>query len=83
MARRRRPARPGALADLAPRRILTQIIILQALYYFCAAALIIFTTLVAGEKVSLDLLFSWETVRGDVTAGWTLALCWMIDSMIR
>ncbi|TKX24467.1 hypothetical protein C1H76_3074 [Elsinoe australis] len=82
MPRRRRPARPGALADLAPRRILTQIVVLQALYYLCAAALIIFTTLVAGKPVSLDLLFNWETVRGDVTTGWTLALCWMFDALI-
>lgn len=82
MPRRRRPARPGALADLAPLRILTQIIILQTLYYVCAAALILFTTLVAGQPVSLDLLFSWQSVRGDVTTGWTLALCWMMDSLI-
>ncbi|KAF2219427.1 integral membrane protein S linking to the trans Golgi network-domain-containing protein [Elsinoe ampelina] len=82
MPRRRRPTRPGALADLAPKRILTQIVVLQALYYLCAAALIIFTTLVAGKPVSLDLLFDWETVRGDVTTGWTLALCWMFDALI-
>ncbi|KAF2157728.1 hypothetical protein K461DRAFT_219281 [Myriangium duriaei CBS 260.36] len=82
MARRRRPARPGALADLAPRRIATQIVILQTLYYVCAAALIVFTTLVAGKPLSLDLLFSWEALRGDITTGWTLALCWMFDSLI-
>lgn len=82
MPRRRRPARPGALADLAPLRILTQICVLQALYYACAAALILFTTLVAGKDVSLDLLFSWRTIRGDITVGWTLALCWMMDSLI-
>lgn len=82
MPRRRRPARPGALADLAPLRILTQIAVLQLLYYACAAALIIFTTLVAGQNVSLDLLFSWKTLRADITVGWTLALCWMMDSLI-
>ncbi|GAM90168.1 hypothetical protein ANO11243_082080 [Dothideomycetidae sp. 11243] len=82
MARRRRPARPGALADLAPGRILKQIALLQALYYLCAAALIIFTTLVAGKPVTLDLLFGWEALRGDITTGWTLALCWMFDSLI-
>lgn len=82
MPRRRRPARPGALADLAPLRILRQILVLQVLYYACAAALILFTTLVAGQNVSLDLLFNWRTVRGDITTGWTIALCWMIDSLI-
>jgi len=82
MPRRRRPARPGALADLAPLRILTQILVLQALYYAVAGALILFTTLVAGQQVSLDLLLSWRSVRGDVTTGWTLALCWMMDSLI-
>lgn len=82
MPRRRRPARPGALADLAPTRILAQIVILQMLYYAVAAALILFTTLVAGKEVTLDLLLSWKTVRGDITTGWTLGLCWMMDSLI-
>lgn len=83
MPRRRRPARPGALADLAPRRILTQIALLQVLYYAVAGSLIAFSTLVAGKRVTPDLLFSWRAVRGDVTTGWTLALCWMMDSLIR
>ncbi|KAK4956996.1 hypothetical protein LTR66_013283 [Elasticomyces elasticus] len=82
MPRRRRPARPGALADLAPLRILTQIGILQVLYYVCAAVLILFTTLVMGNEVKLDLLFSWRSLRGDITIGWMLGLCWMMDSLI-
>lgn len=82
MPRRRRPARPGALADLAPKRILAQIVILQLLYYAVAAALILFTTLVAGRDVTADSLLSWRTVRSDVTTGWMLGLCWMMDSMI-
>lgn len=82
MPRRRRPARPGALADLAPKRILAQIVILQLLYYAVAAALILFTTLVAGREVTADLLLSWRTVRSDVTTGWMLGLCWMMDSLI-
>ncbi|KAL2356247.1 integral membrane protein S linking to the trans Golgi network-domain-containing protein [Cryomyces antarcticus] len=82
MPRRRRPPRPGALADLSPLRILTQIIILQVLYYACAAVLILFTALVAGKDVSLDLLLSWRPLRGDVTVGWMLGLCWMMDSLI-
>ena len=82
MARRRRAARPGALADLAPFKILRQILLLQVLYYAVAGALILFTTLVAGQQVSPDLLFSWRVIRGDITTGWTLALSWMMDSLI-
>jgi hypothetical protein len=82
MPRRRRPARPGALADLAPKRIFAQIVILQLLYYAVAAALILFTTVVAGRDVTADLLLSWRTVRSDVTTGWMLGLCWMMDSLI-
>lgn len=82
MPRRRRPPRPGALADLAPLRIFTQIIILQALYYVSAATLIVFTALVAGRPVRLDLVFSWRSLRGDVTAGWMLGIAWMLNSLI-
>ncbi|KAF1928806.1 uncharacterized protein M421DRAFT_4646 [Didymella exigua CBS 183.55] len=81
MPRRRRPPRPGALADLSPRRIATQIVLLQLAYYACAAVLIIFTALVAGTDIGPDLLFSWETLRGDTTVGWTLGLVWMLNSL--
>lgn len=82
MPRRRRPARPGALADLAPTKILSQIVVLQIVYYGIAAALILFSTLVAGSPVTIDLLLSWKTVRADITTGWLLALCWMMDSLL-
>jgi hypothetical protein len=82
MPRRRRPPRPGALADLAPMRILTQIVVLQAGFYVSAAILILFTALVAGKEVSLDLLLSWRSLRGDTTVGWTLGLVWMLNSLI-
>ncbi len=82
MPRRRRPPRPGALADAAPLRILAQIIILQAAYYVCAACLVLFTALVAGKGITLDLLLSWRTLRGDVTVGWMLGLIWMLNSLI-
>lgn len=81
MARRRRPPRPGALADLSPRRIATQIVVLQLAYYACAGVLIVFTALVAGTELSLDLLLSWEALRGDTTVGWTLGLVWLLDSL--
>ncbi|KAF1984155.1 hypothetical protein K402DRAFT_396086 [Aulographum hederae CBS 113979] len=82
MPRRRRPPRPGALAGLAPLRILTQIAVLQIAYYACAAILILFTALVAGKDVRLDLLLSWRSLRGDVTVGWMLGLVWMLNSLI-
>ena len=82
MARRRRPPRPGALADLAPLRILTQIVALQFSYYSVALILIVFTTFVAGRHPNAGLLLDWHNLRGDVTTGWTLGLCWMLDSLI-
>lgn len=82
MPRRRRPPRPGALHDLSPLRLLTQIVVLQALYYITAALLLLFTALVAGQAPQLDLLLSWRTVRGDTTFGWTLGLVWMLDALI-
>ena len=81
MARRRRPPRPGALADLSPTRILSQIVLLQLAYYACAGILIVFTALVAGKEVSVDLLFSWKSLRGDTTVGWTLGLVWVLNSL--
>ncbi|KAF2827338.1 hypothetical protein CC86DRAFT_393494 [Ophiobolus disseminans] len=82
MARRRRPPRPGALADLSPTRILTQIVLLQLAYYACATVLIVFTAIVAGKEVSTDLLFNWRSLRGDTTVGWTLGLVWVLNSLI-
>lgn len=82
MPRRRRPPRPGALADLAPLRIATQIVVLQLLYYLSAGILILFTALVAGAPIRLELLFSWKSLRGDVTIGWMLGVVWMLNSLI-
>ena len=77
----RRPARPGALTSLAPLKILTQIFILQSAFYAIATALILFTVLAAGKPFSLDLIFSWRSIRGDTTVGWTLGLCWGLTSL--
>lgn len=83
MPRRRRPPRPGALADLSPTRIATQIVLLQLAYYACAGVLIVFTALVAGKEISLDLLLDWETLRGDTTVGWALGLVWILNALTR
>ncbi|GAB7361359.1 hypothetical protein MBLNU230_g1415t1 [Neophaeotheca triangularis] len=82
MPRRRRPARPGALADLSPLRVAKQILLLQLSYYGVALVLIVFTTFVAGRDPNAGLLFDWHNVRSDVTTGWTLGLCWMLDGVL-
>lgn len=83
MPRKQRPRRPGALTDLQPLRILSQIVLLQVAYYVCAAILIVFTALVAGKDVNLDLLLSWHSIRSDTTVGWMLGLVWMLNSLFR
>jgi hypothetical protein len=83
MARKRRPPRPGALSEHAPLRILKKMIVLQAAYYVSAIILIVFTVLVAGKEVQLDLLFSWRTIRSDTTVGWMMAMLWVLNGLIR
>lgn len=79
MPRRRRPPRAGALSELQPVKIATQIATLQALFYAAALVLMLFTALVAGMPFTLDLVFGWDRVRGDTTRGWLLALIWILD----
>lgn len=81
-ARIRRPPRPGALADLAPARILRQILTLQALYYASAMLLMVFTAFVAGRHPSVELLLGWQHLRGDVTDGWMYGLDWLLVSLV-
>jgi hypothetical protein len=82
MLRRRRPPRHGALSDLPPLTILTQILSLQGVFYLSALVLIFFTAIVWGQKYSLDLVFSWRTLSGDTTLGWTMGLIWMLNSLV-
>ncbi|MCJ1282783.1 hypothetical protein MMC26_002109 [Xylographa opegraphella] len=79
---RRRPPRAGALADLPPLQIMRQIALLQAGWYAAGGAMILFTSLVAGRTFSAELVLSWRSVRGDTTVGWTLGLCWLLDSLV-
>jgi hypothetical protein len=82
MPPRRRPPRPGALTELPPLKIIRKIFLLQLLYYVCATALVLFATVVAGTVFSLDLIFSWDSLRGDTTVGWLLSLVWLLNSFI-
>jgi len=82
MARRRRPPRPGALIEFPPLKILSQIVLLQTIWYTAGAALILFTALVAGKDFDMDMVLSWRSLRGDTTVGWMLGLVWMLDSIL-
>ncbi|KAL4873366.1 hypothetical protein BDV12DRAFT_77322 [Aspergillus spectabilis] len=82
MPPRRRPPPAGARTDLPPLKIVRKILILQTGYYVTATALILFTTLVYGTAFSLDLVFSWNALRGDTTLGWMLGLVWMLNSLL-
>lgn len=77
MPRRRRPPRPGAIAELPPLRILGQIAALQLVYYSVALVLMLFTSLVMGINFQLDLIFGWASLRGDNTQGWSIGFVWL------
>ncbi|KAL4945176.1 hypothetical protein BDV06DRAFT_185437 [Aspergillus oleicola] len=82
MPPRRRPPPAGARTDLPPLKIVRKILLLQTAYYVTATALILFTTLVYGKEFSLDLVLSWNALRGDTTLGWMLGLVWMLNSFL-
>lgn len=81
MARRpRRPPRPGALSELRPLRILTQIAVLQAIWYAAAIVLQFFNCIASGMCFSFrDLVLGWEAVRGDTTQGFVVGMGWVLD----
>ncbi|CAI7579311.1 unnamed protein product [Penicillium glandicola] len=76
-ARRRPPA--GSRTELPPLKIVRKILLLQLAYYACATVLILFTTIVYGAPFSLDLVFGWDSLRGDTTIGWMLGLVWILN----
>lgn len=77
MARRRKPPRSGAIAELPPLRIAGQIAALQGIYYATALVLMLFMSLVSGIGFSLDLVFGWSALRGDTTQGWLVGFVWL------
>ncbi|KAJ5188809.1 Integral membrane protein SYS1-related protein [Penicillium cf. griseofulvum] len=79
-ARRRPPAR--SRTELPPLKIVRKILLLQLAYYACATVLILFTTVVYGAPFSLDLVFGWDSLRGDTTIGWMLGLVWMLNCFV-
>jgi uncharacterized membrane protein (DUF485 family) len=80
--RRRKPPRAGALSELPPLRILRTIFLLQISYYSTAIILIAFSSLVLGQHFSLNLIFDWRSVRGDITQGWVIGIIWILTSFI-
>nr|POF08259.1 protein sys1 [Quercus suber] len=60
----------------------SHIALLQLSYYGVALVLIVFTTFVAGQHPNAGVFLDWHNLRSDVTTGWTLGLCWMLDSLI-
>lgn len=80
LPRRRRPPRPGALTELPPLRIVSQILALQSVYYVSAVALILFTALVMGTPFGASLVLGWEPLRGDTTTGWMLGFVWLLNA---
>ncbi|KAJ5163741.1 Integral membrane protein SYS1-related protein [Penicillium coprophilum] len=79
-ARRRPPA--GSRTELPPLKIVRKILLLQLAYYVCATVLILFTTVVYGAPFSLDLVFGWDSLRGDTTIGWMLGLVWLLNCFV-
>ena len=78
MPRRRRPPRSGALAELPPLKILSQLAALQGTYYAASLVLMFFSALVMGNNFSMDLVFGWQAVRGDNTQGWLVGFIWLL-----
>ncbi|CAG8887743.1 unnamed protein product [Penicillium egyptiacum] len=81
MSGRRRPP-AGSRTELPPLKIVRKIFLLQLAYYACATVLILFTTVVYGAPFSLDLVFGWDSLRGDTTIGWMLGLVWLLNCFI-
>ncbi|KAJ5513970.1 Integral membrane protein SYS1-related protein [Penicillium fimorum] len=79
-ARRRPPA--GSRTELPPLKIVRKILLLQLAYYACATVLILFTTVVYGAPFSLNLVFGWDSLRGDTTIGWMLGLVWLLNCFV-
>ncbi|CAK7213927.1 hypothetical protein SCUCBS95973_001964 [Sporothrix curviconia] len=78
MARRRRPRRSGALGELPPLKILSQIALIQAILYVSLTTLMFFTERISGRPFSFNLVFGWSGIRGDTTEGLVTAFIFVI-----
>ncbi|EPE05158.1 integral membrane protein [Ophiostoma piceae UAMH 11346] len=78
MARRRRPRRSGALTELPPLKLASQIATLQAILYAVLVPLALFTSLVSGRDFSFEQVFGWSAIRGDTTQGYLMAFIWVL-----
>ncbi|RUS17023.1 hypothetical protein BC937DRAFT_90521 [Endogone sp. FLAS-F59071] len=65
-----------------PLLIVSQIIALQALYYFSASLLTLFFLLLTGSEITLDYILNYREIRSDTVMGWTIGLAWLINSVV-
>ncbi|RPA79590.1 hypothetical protein BJ508DRAFT_415852 [Ascobolus immersus RN42] len=83
---RKRPPRPTALptgANLySPRRLATQILLIQSLYYLSSLILTFFTSTLSGHPFTLAWIWDWRSVRGDNVLGWTVGMLWVLNGVI-
>jgi hypothetical protein len=66
--------------SLAPKRLFTQILLLQLVYYTIGLVFIAFYYIAAGRPFDFYVVFSWEPLRSDTTIGWTLSMVWLLDT---
>ncbi|CAK7564292.1 MAG: hypothetical protein SEPTF4163_002181 [Sporothrix epigloea] len=82
MARRRRPRRSGALGELPPLKILSQIVLVQAILYVSLTALLFFAERISGRPFSFGLVFGWNGIRGDTTEGLVTAFIFVLAAAL-
>jgi protein SYS1 len=80
---RKRPNRPPININIySPRRLFTQIVIIQSLYYLSSFILTFFTSTLSGHPFTLDWIWDWRGVRVDNVLGWTVGLLWVLNGII-
>ncbi|CAK7273769.1 hypothetical protein SEPCBS119000_005827 [Sporothrix epigloea] len=82
MARRRRPRRSGALGELPPLKLLSQIVLVQTVLYFSLTALLFFTERISGRPFTFNLVFGWDGIRGDTTEGLVTAFVFVMAAAL-
>ncbi|KAH8551828.1 integral membrane protein S linking to the trans Golgi network-domain-containing protein [Umbelopsis sp. PMI_123] len=65
-----------------PILIVAQIISLQALYYVSISVVILLALAITGTELSLDYILSYTEIRADTVMGWTITMCWVINTIV-